>query len=101
MTISPTPVAAPAAASSAIPSPPTVVIGGGAVADAIRAATRLVDKGRKVVVFHDFPAPSATRFPSGVEKIFRTEEETMTLGDIAAIYDAARIIDLDEAERQS
>ena len=79
----------------------TILITGGAVADAINAATDQIDRGRRVVVFHDFPAPSAARFPNGVEKVFRVEDETMTPEDIAAIYHAARVIDLDMPQRRA
>lgn len=73
----------------------TVLVTGGKVSEAINMASKLLDNGRKVVVFHEFPEPSATRFPNGVEMVFNLDPEGADVDEVANIYGVDAIVDLD------
>lgn len=75
----------------------TILLTGGEVRDTISAAADLVDQGRKVIVFHEFPASSVARFPNGVEMVFKLDPEGADAEEIAEIYCADDIVDLDLA----
>lgn len=75
----------------------TVLVTGGNVSEAINMANQFLNNGRKVVVFHEFPEPSATRFPNGVEMVFKLDPEGADIYEVADIYNADAIVDLDSA----
>lgn len=78
----------------------TVLITGGKVSEAINMASKLLNNGRKVVVFHEFPEPSATRFPNGVEMVFKLDPEGADVDEVASIYSADAIVDLDRTPQR-
>lgn len=78
----------------------TVLITGGKVSDAVKTANQFLDDGQKVIVFHEFPWPSVAKVPGGVEMVFKLDPEGATPREIAAIYGADAIVDLDSAPQR-
>lgn len=79
----------------------TMLITGGSVTDLVDLAVQHLNKGDKVVLFHEFPGDSLTRAPSGVEVVFNVSSDGMNSSEIADIYGAQRIVDLGIASTQT
>lgn len=73
------------------------LITGGAVKELVNLAERHLDRGDKVVLFHEFPEESLARVPSGAEVVFNLDPDGLSSSEIADIYGVQEIINLDNA----
>lgn len=71
------------------------LITGGAVKELVDLAEHHLDRGDKVVLFHEFPEESLARVPSGAEVVFNLAPDGLNSDDIAEIYGVQQIINLD------
>ena len=75
----------------------TTLVTGGSIGSAVEVSTALIKQGRKVVIFHEFPGNSASTVPEGAEIVFDLDPDGFDVDDIANVYSADQIYNLDIA----
>lgn len=78
----------------------TTLITGGTVREIVNLAAQRLEQGDHVVLFHEFPDESITRAPAGAEVVFNVDPSGISTKEIAEIYGAQQVINLDGAREQ-
>ena len=79
----------------------TTLITGGTVREIVNLAAQRLDQGDHVVLFHEFPNDSIERAPAGAEVVFNVDPSGLSTKEIAEIYGAQQVINLDGAREHN
>ena len=75
----------------------TMLISGGAVSEIIKLASQYIDQGDRVVLFHPFPGGTCSKVPAGAEIVFDIDPNGLNPREIANIYGAERVVNLNRS----
>ena len=75
----------------------TALVTGGPIGSVVEVSTELIEQGRRVVIFHEFPGNSASTVPEGAEIVFDLDPDGFDIDDIANVYGVDQIYNLDSA----
>lgn len=76
----------------------TTLITGGNVEQISDYASRKINDGERVVVFHDLPTSSSSRLPKGTIVVFNVDQDGMDSEEVAELFDASQIVDFNLAD---
>ena len=76
----------------------TTLVTGGTASQATEYAAQQISLGDRVVILHEFPDDSASDVPKGAFAVFDIAEGGLSSEEVAEIYGARRIIDLNRGK---